>query len=90
MKKVSLTFFCHHDSYTIGAPVSQQMGVLGRSTDELRGLFIIKRGKIEDCSRSQFVMVQRINSIRPRRSYKICFVCGIKKVVTQFCRTELR
>ena len=67
-----------------------EMGVLGRSTDELRGLFIIKRGKIEDCSRSQFVMVQRINSIRPRRSYKIYFVCGIKKVVTQFCRTELR
>ena len=65
------------------------VGVLGCFTDELRGLFIIKRGKIEDFSRSQFVMVQRKNSIRPRRSYQIYFVCTIKKVVTQFCRTEL-
>ena len=84
MKKLQKChFFCHHNSYTFGAPVSRD-GILGRSTDELRGLFIIKRGKIEDCSRSQFVMVQRINSIRPRRSYKIYFVCGIKKVVTHF------
>ena len=43
-------------------------------------MFIIKRGKIEDFSRSQFVMVQRKNSIRPRRSYQIIFCVALKKL----------